>query len=216
MQRVAILFKPAFFHISVTRELQAQTGTLLVIDNTRLLNSLPFGNISSSGTIESLDQWNWALYDISLHAIVCFFCCLTPLCWWVTRHICGVIFEALFLSHMKRFRAAAENVKRIWWRIRDEAEWTEVMLDACQMRAIQRGRGAKDPCPHLLKPYVQDEGYMCVTLTDYAAHHYGSGQYSYTLKQQDSEELGPASQLLFSWSGPVGPFFKKYLSSQFH
>lgn len=56
---------------------------------------------------------------------------------------------------------------------------------------------------------------MCVTLTDCAAHHYGSVQHSYTLKQQDSEELGPASQLLFSWSGPVGPFFKNIYPASF-
>lgn len=36
-----------------------------------------------------------------------------------------------------------------------------------------------------------------------------------TLKQQDSEGSGPASQLLFSWSGPVGPFFKNIYPAGF-
>lgn len=55
---------------------------------------------------------------------------------------------------------------------------------------------------------------MCVTLTGWPAHHYGSVQYSYTLKQQDSKELGPASQLLV-WSGPLGPFFKNIYPASF-
>lgn len=55
----------------------------------------------------------------------------------------------------------------------------------------------------------------CVSHSPTVQHHYGSVQHSYTLKQQDSEELGLASQLLFSWSGPVGPFFKNIYPASF-